>query len=279
MAVKQKYIFLDIDGTLFSPQLGRIPDSALSAVKEARANGSKVFLCTGRALAGCSKYLAMDIDGFVFAAGAMVYADHKRIFDQPLTKSDESLLKHIIREAGMGYVAEGQAGGYCDPIGYEVLSRYFGGLDATEEEQRRKVSENGFYPEYYEHPDEKIYKVCCYVMHGRDFDTLRRRIPEEFNFTVTVRDPDFDDCAEITSAANTKASGIAKILEYYNAGVEDSIGIGDSENDIPMIEYCGVGIAMGNAMDVVKEKADWVTTPILEDGIRNAFIKAEIIEG
>ena len=156
MAVKQKYIFLDIDGTLFSPQLGRIPESALAAVKEARANGSKVFLCTGRALAGCSKYLAMDIDGFVFAAGAMVYADHQRIFDQPLSKSDESLLKHIIREAGMGYVAEGQAGGYCDPIGYEVLSRYFGGLDATEEEQRRKVSENGFYPEYYLDPDTSV---------------------------------------------------------------------------------------------------------------------------
>ncbi len=279
MTVKQKYVFLDIDGTLFSPQLGKIPDSALAAVKEARANGSKVFLCTGRSLAGCNKYLTMDIDGFVFAAGAMVYADRQRIFDHPLDKADESLLKHLIREEGMGYVAEGQAGGYCDPIGYEVLCKYFGGLDATEEEQHRKVSENGFYPEFYEHPDEKIYKVCSYVIHGRDFDTLRRRLPEEFNLTVTVRDPDFDDCAEITAASITKASGIEKILEHYGALVQDSVGIGDSENDIPMIEFCGTGIAMGNAMEAVKEKADWVTTPILEDGIRNAFIKVGIIEG
>ena len=278
MALNQKYIFLDIDGTLYSPQIGKIPESALAAVKEARENGSKVFLCTGRALAGCNKYLTMDIDGFVFAAGAMVYADHKRIYDHPLDKESESLLKHIIREAGMGYVAEGQAGGYCDPIGYEVLSKYFGGLDATEEEQRRKVTENGFYPEFYEHPEERIYKVCSYVLHGRDFDTLRRRLPEEFNFTVTVRDPDFDDCAEITSADNTKATGIQKILEYYGASVEDSVGIGDSENDIPMIEFCGLGIAMGNAMEEVKKKADWVTTPILEDGIRNAFLHIGVIE-
>ena len=279
MAVRKKYIFLDIDGTLFSPQIGKIPDSALAAVKEARASGSKVFLCTGRSLAGCNQYLTMDVDGFVFAAGAMVYADHQRIFDEPLTKEDESFLKHIIRESGMGYVAEGQAGGYCDPIGYDVLCRYFGGLGSTEEQQRRRVSENGFYPEYYEHPDEKIYKVCCYVIHGRDFDTLRRMVPEEFNFTVTVRDPDFDDCAEITKAHNTKASGIQKILDHYGALVEDSIGIGDSENDIPMIEFCGLGIAMGNAMEEVKQKADWVTTPILEDGIRNAFLKAGVIEG
>jgi Cof subfamily protein (haloacid dehalogenase superfamily) len=278
MAVKQKYIFLDIDGTLFSPQLGKVPDSAFDAIKQARANGSKVFLCTGRALSGCSKYLTMDIDGFVFAAGAMVYAEHQRIYDHPLSKGDEQLLKHIIREAGMGYVAEGQAGGYCDPIAYEVLCKYFGGLHATEEVQRRKVSENGFYQEFFEHPEEKVYKVCCYSIHGRDFDALRPRVPEEFTLTVTVRDPDFDDCAEITAANITKASGIGKILEYYGASVKDSVGIGDSENDIPMIEYCGMGIAMGNAMDSVKAKADWVTTHILEDGIRNAFLHVGVIE-
>ena len=54
MTVK-KYVFLDIDGTLYSPQIGKIPDSAMDAIRQARANGSKVFLCTGRSLAGCSK--------------------------------------------------------------------------------------------------------------------------------------------------------------------------------------------------------------------------------
>lgn len=276
--MNKKYIFLDIDGTLFSPQLGRIPESAEEAVRQARANGSKVFLCTGRSLAGCNKYLTMAVDGFVFAAGAMVYADQKRIYYHPLAKDDENLIKHIIHEEGMGYAAEGQAGGYCDSFGYDVLSRYFGGLTSSEEVQRARVSDNAFYPEFYEHPDEKIYKVCAYVQHGRDFDTLRRRLPEEFNLTVTVRDPDFDDCGEITNASITKATGIARILEHYGAGVEDSVGIGDSENDIPMIEYCGTGIAMGNAMEAVKQKADWVTTPILEDGIRNAFLHLGVIE-
>lgn len=276
--MNKKYIFLDIDGTLFSPQIGKIPDSAMEAVRQARANGSKVFLCTGRSLAGCNKYLTMDVDGFVFAAGAMVYAEHQRIYDHPLSKEDEKLIKHIAHEEGMGYAAEGQAGGYCDPFAYDVLGRYFGGLDADENIQRIKIAENGFYPEYYEHPDEKIYKVCTYVLHGRDFDTLRRRLPEEFNLTVTVRDPDFDDCAEITDAAITKATGIQRILEFYGAKREDSVGIGDSENDIPMIEYCGTGIAMGNAMEAVKKIADRVTTPILEDGIRNAFKDLGVIE-
>ncbi|MBQ9327078.1 MAG: HAD family hydrolase [Solobacterium sp.] len=274
-----KYIFLDIDGTLFSPELGRIPDSALDAVAQARANGSKVFLCTGRSLAECNQYLQTEVNGFVFAAGSMVYADHKRIFDHPLAKEDEGYLKQLIHEMGMGYVAEGQAGGYCDEFGYDALSRYFGGVDCTEEtRKRRAMMENCFYPEYYEHDEEKIYKICAYVKHGGHFTPLKNRLPEKYTLTVTVRDPDFDDCAEITDASITKATGIAKILEFYGADVSDAVGIGDSENDLPMLEYCGFGIAMGNAMESLKAKADWVTTPILEDGIRNAFLHIGVIE-
>ena len=139
----------------------------------------------------------------------------------------------------MGYVAEGQAGGYCDDFGYEVLNRYFG----------EKIADNCFYPEIYEHPDEKIYKVCAYVKHGGSFEEIRSKLPEKFTITVTVRDPDFDDCAEVTDARITKATGIQRVLDYYGADVSQAVGIGDSENDIPMIEYCGTGIAMGNAME------------------------------
>ena len=125
---------------------------------------------------------------------------------------------------------------------------------------------------------EKIYKVCAYVKHGGDFTEIKNALPEKFTMTVTVRDPQFDDCAEVTNASITKATGIQRVLDYYGAAKEDSIGIGDSENDIPMIEYCGLGIAMGNAMEPVKKKADWVTTPILEDGILNAFKYAGVID-
>ena len=269
--MRQFYIFLDIDGTLFSPAIGRIPESAEAALKQARKNGSKIFLCTGRALAGCSKYLQMDVDGFVFAAGAVVYADHQRIFDHPLNKEEELMIKQLIHEEGMGYSAEGQAGGYCDAFAYDVLMRYFGGIDTEADIQRKRVSDNCFYPEYYEDPDEKIYKVCAYTRHGGSFSGLREKLPAGFQLTVTVRDPQFDDCAEVTNSQITKATGIERILRHYGADREQAVGIGDSENDIPMIRFCGTGIAMGNAMQAVKDQADLVTTGILEDGIAHAF--------
>jgi hydroxymethylpyrimidine pyrophosphatase-like HAD family hydrolase len=58
-----------------------------------------------------------------------------------------------------------------------------------------------------------------------------------------------------------KAAGIAR---------EDSIAVGDGPNDLQMMEYAGIGIAMGNAREV-KERADMVTSSIDDDGIYRAF--------
>ena len=65
-----KYIFLDIDGTLYSSATNETPESALRAIHKARQNGHKVFLCTGRSLAEIVTYLEYDIDGYILAAGA-----------------------------------------------------------------------------------------------------------------------------------------------------------------------------------------------------------------
>ena len=68
-----KYIFLDVDGTLYSPLAGETPQSAIEALKKARENGYKIFLCTGRSLAEAKSYLHYDVDGFIFGAGGMIY--------------------------------------------------------------------------------------------------------------------------------------------------------------------------------------------------------------
>ena len=96
-----KYIFLDIDGTLYSTTIGKIPDSAQEAVRLARKNGHRIFLCTGRSLAEVSQYLNMDVDGFILGAGAMVYADHKRIFDHPIDAGSIARIKRLISSFGL----------------------------------------------------------------------------------------------------------------------------------------------------------------------------------
>lgn len=273
-----KYIFCDIDGTLYSPKIDDIPSSAKKAMKIARENGNRIYLCTGRGLAECQKYLGYDVDGFIFAAGALIYDSKKRIFDHPFLKSDVVKLKNMLHERGIGYVCEAMAGAYADEKGMIAIMNYFCDPSVSYEKKYANAMSNGFYPEEYAHEDDPIYKICCYSNDLNQFTKLASVLPDPYILTLTVRDPIYQNhCSEITNSYCTKSTGIKEVLRRHDATFKDAVAIGDSANDIPMIRDCGLGIAMGNAFDDVKEIADFVTTDILDNGIWNAFRKAGVL--
>ena len=86
--------------------------------------------------------------------------------------------------------------------------------------------------------------------------------------------PGFSD---LVNADNSKAIGIDCILHHYGIDRNECIGFGDGGNDIEMLEYCGIGVAMGNADDSVKSHADFVTTSVDEEGIEHALTALNII--
>ncbi len=86
------------------------------------------------------------------------------------------------------------------------------------------------------------------------------------------------NCGEIKMNGVSKASAIEIYLKHVGIEQEISIAIGDGANDIQMLEYAHIGVAMGNAADVVKESADFVTNDIDEDGLLEAFIKLGLID-
>ncbi len=268
-----KYFFLDIDGTLYSPVINGVPATALAAVNEAREHGAKIFLCTGRLLGECGRYLDYPTDGYVFGAGAMIYAGGHRIYDHPIEKKDVQMLKDILDKHGLGYTSEGSAGAYSNHSGYESALRYFGAGETDRIELKRRAMDNGFYPESDQHEDDPIYKLCFYTGDIQMFDIIRSELPEPYHLTITMRDPEnVNHIAEITDGRISKATGIQHVMQQQHVDLKDTVAIGDSENDIPMIMYCGTGIAMGNAQESVKKSADWITTDILDNGIMNAFV-------
>jgi Cof subfamily protein (haloacid dehalogenase superfamily) len=78
---------------------------------------------------------------------------------------------------------------------------------------------------------------------------------------------------EITRKGVSKGKAVEMLAEHYGLNREEIITIGDSENDLPMIEYAGLGIAMGNASARVKQKADYITDSNDEEGVANAINK------
>ena len=76
---------------------------------------------------------------------------------------------------------------------------------------------------------------------------------------------------DVYAKDQTKATGIKHLLEYLQVDVKDTFAFGDGHNDKEMIEYCGIGVAMGNAIEKVKNASDYVTDDIDNDGIYNAM--------
>ncbi|MDQ0914621.1 hydroxymethylpyrimidine pyrophosphatase-like HAD family hydrolase [Paenibacillus sp. V4I5] len=75
----------------------------------------------------------------------------------------------------------------------------------------------------------------------------------------------------------SKSEAIKKVLDYYNIAVSNSIAFGDGGNDLDMLEFVGLGIAMGNGEERLKQMADFVTKKASEDGIHYALTKFGVI--
>ena len=81
---------------------------------------------------------------------------------------------------------------------------------------------------------------------------------------------------EFFSNKTSKAVAMEKLGEYYGIKREEMIALGDQTNDLPMIEYAGLGIAMGNAVDSVKAAAGYIADTNENDGAAKAMLKFTI---
>jgi Cof subfamily protein (haloacid dehalogenase superfamily) len=274
-------VFLDVDGTLVN-DLGLVPDSAQQAVRGARANGHRVFLCTGRSPAELWPALTeIGFDGLVAASGAFVQVGTDALVHRSLTaKEVEHVLsffeaRHIdyYFQANDGIYATGDvrerlrrliAGSVTDLAVLAELERgLFGFIDAI------KVDADPYVP--------LITKVI-YLFSDVTLDELRAEFADSF-VVIPSSVPLFGPTSgEMMLPGVNKATGIDVLLEHVGMDRADTIAIGDSYNDLEMLQHVAVGVAMGNAPDAVKEVADEVTAGVDEDGIRLSFLRHGLIE-
>jgi hypothetical protein len=267
-----KYIFIDIDGTLYSSEIDDIPKSALLAIKLAREKGNKVFLCTGRSLAVSRLFLNLDVDGFTFSAGALVQVEDQRIFEKSFTEESIKFLIDNSNKYEMGICLEGNAGAYYDKKGFEAIVKYFSSGRSLEEIEKIILA-NSYFPMDNYHFDDPISKSVIYGSSVEQINRLSSILPANLKGTIAFEDEEqYNFGLEITNKNINKATGIRHVLNQYpNATFEDVIAIGDSANDIDMVKAAKIGIAMGNAALPLKNSADYITANILDDGIYKAF--------
>lgn len=275
----RRIVFLDIDGTLIDEQ-EQIQASTVEAVVRARAAGHLLFICTGRSRAEIyPQILDIGFDGIVSAGGSFVWLDGETRVSRTMPIEDAAFAIDYFTRAGIDFYVQSDSAVVASP-GFRAHLRR---LLAAELAESNRVEADGqvqfekFFDEGGQVLRDGIGKMC-FLSAATPIDDIRAAFEGRFdiiNATVPVLGP---HSGELLQRDVNKGSAILEVCRLKGLDPADTIGIGDSINDVEMLELTGVGVAMGNAPDAIKAHADQVTTGVDDNGVWNAFVRNGLID-
>lgn len=262
-----KVLFFDVDGTLVNFH-GKMPESARKALKLAQKNGHQIVLCSGRSKIQIYPWLLeLGFDGIVAATGAYVECGGKVLFRHFMAKEELCAVTALLDEAGACYSA--QAGNRMITSAKHRDRQMARFKDLGDQEMIDQIWRHiEFADDLAQYEDiEKI----VYYESKMPVQAIRERLSTVCDVTESSFESEMSDSGEITCKGINKAYGMQKYIEYTGTARENTIAFGDGPNDFDMIEYAATGVAMGNAVEALKSRADLVTEKIDEDGVAYAL--------
>lgn len=265
------YLFFDIDGTLLSHTEG-VSKSTIQAVKRAKENGHKVFICTGRSYSEVPKIIdKLEFDGVIAAAGGFVKVGDEIIFNKIMPDHLVDNIMYNMEKLDLPYVLEGVDDSYAGDLVRSNLAKDHEKLKLLHEESKYEHSAYSYrIPEmdslenYLENRTD-ISKATVYSDNKEQLLELKKFIDKDFDLI------NYGTIAEVIAKGLNKWTGIQEVLKHDKVDERHTFAIGDSLNDYDMVHYANIGVAMGNASDVLKEVADYVTDSVENQGIEKAL--------
>ena len=253
-AKKIKIIFFDIDDTLRNSKTGFIPSTIPTAFKQLRDKGILTGIATGRGIFGVVPEIkALKPDFFVTLNGA--YIEDKKgnvIYSNKIAKDKVEEYITWTKEVGIDY---GLVGSHAAKLSRrtEMISQAI----------------DPIYPDLEVDPDfyqkEDIYQMWTFEEQGDDLvlpDTL----------ASTLRMVRWHEhSSDVVPISGSKAAGVAKVVDQLGLKPENVMVFGDGLNDLELFDYAGISVAMGVSHEKIKEKADYITKTLEEDGIFDAL--------
>lgn len=256
-----KAVFFDIDGTLVSFKTHEVPQSTIEALDLLRKKGTKVFIATGRHYTSINNLGDLKFDGYVTLNGGYCFAgEDKVIYKHSIPDRDiEALIRYMETEESFpcAFVQE-----------KEIFMNY---KDETVEEIFNMLN----FPEPPIRLMDEIRGKTAYQLVSFFTAEQEKKIMTILSNCESTRwNPLFTD---VVPAGSSKRVGIDKMLEYFRIPLNECMAFGDGGNDVAMLQHAGIGVAMGNAEDDVKQYADYITDSVDEDGIFKALKHLNII--
>lgn len=254
-----KIVFFDIDGTLINEHK-EIPADTIKAVAELKERGVEPVIATGRA-PYFIKPLAerLGIESFVCMNGAYVVYKGTPLYKREIEKSSLEALVKLAGQHSHGLVFEGEHAYFADQEDHPFIMDSVNSL---------KVEQPGYNPEYWK--TDSIYQA---FLHCESHDEhLYESLHSELKLIRW-----HPQAIDVLPAGGSKAQGIKALLEKLGLVPADAVAFGDGLNDKEMLDVVGFGIAMGNSHPELLPFADYVTTHVDEQGIRNGLVKAGLL--
>ncbi|GHH99191.1 HAD family hydrolase [Neobacillus kokaensis] len=271
MKFQPKAIFLDMDGTILNHQ-NKVTLRTKEMIDELRERGFRIFIATGRAFEEIAELVppGFQVDGVVASNGMVGYAGKDVVFKQTLPLN---LVETIIEKAraqkvyyelfpyGAPRITLKQDQAYVeaeirDPKPETVgINEWSSRKEAISEriEWKNHIEGTAF---------SKFYFFARTKEHINNWKKELEELQKEIDFTMSISS---EHNAEVMVANVNKATGVQQMLKRFGLSEDETMAIGDSDNDLPMLKLVRYAVAMKNASDRVKEITDDVTEFTCDD--------------
>lgn len=259
MQSKIKIAFFDIDGTLL--QLGKkIPsEKTVYALNELKKKGVLLCMATGRTSLMLPKFDNIKFDVYITFNGSYCFNDKEIIFKCPIPKNDVFQILNNSKRMKRAMAISNEK--YTVTNGTDkILETYFsfgGGKVIIVDDFESKCNDD-------------VYQIMLSGIKSEYEDILK----DTTGAAITAW---WDKAVDIIPLASGKGNAVKNILTYYGLFKDESIAFGDGNNDIEMLKAAGIGVAMGNSNNNVKEAADVVCKSVDDDGIYHYLVENGII--
>lgn len=261
--MEKQILFFDIDGTLIDEERDIVPESAKRALRQAKENGHLLFICSGRCKAIIpEEVIELGFDGMVAGCGTYIEYEGEEIFHHKLP---EGLQKAIIEDLQRFHIDGVLEGKDCSAFRHDywmpVVKNIF--------------TENGSFTaktQCFWEEEFSFDKMALWYDDSSDMEGFRKKYADLFEFIK--RDPTF---YEVVPNHISKASGMLFICEKLGIDRGRIVAFGDSANDVSMLQCAHTSVAMGGGNPILFDMVDYVTSPVMEDGIEKALRYLKLI--
>ncbi len=251
--------FFDIDGTLLDHSIGRIPEDTLYALDCLKKKEIRVFTCTGRHILELDELgiSGLGFDGHVLLNGQLCLDRERRVLAAvPISSRDMEKIFPVFNEKRI-------------PLSFvEKEKIYINFIN----DQVRKAQEDisSALPKTGSWQGAPVYLIVAFA--GEE------TVAELMKYMPHCRTTRWNSYGvDIIAEGGGKEKGMEQMLARFSIKREEAIAFGDGENDMEMLEYAGIGVAMGNADEKVRACADYVTGDADKGGILSALRHFEIL--